>query len=276
MALRRLWLGDELTLQAWPTGSSSSLDSRGTRPRRPRSTRIDLIIRKDRSFSVEELRRGEPGPAGPAYSRRTSAGFSVGGAANRQVAGGQGGGSDGERRRRVGGRIGQVEPVDQRGQGPGDQVGEQHAGGATQQQKAQAPAQDHAGDVTLAGPSAIRIPSSRVRCVTRWAVTPNRPVAASRSASPAKLRTQPLSERSPAVCLSREAWSESVARTCTLGSTCRPGGPCPPTEGVSPVQASPGQAVLEMLAHTVPARLRPEASLATRERAVASARVLRG
>jgi serine kinase of HPr protein (carbohydrate metabolism regulator) len=37
-----------------------------------------------------------------------------------------------------------------------------------------------------------------------------------------------------------------------------------------------GQAVLELLAHTVPARLRPEAALTALERAVASATVLRG
>jgi hypothetical protein len=43
-----------------------------------------------------------------------------------------------------------------------------------------------------------------------------------------------------------------------------------------PVTLTPGQAVLEMLAHTVPARLRPEASLAALERAVARATVLRG
>jgi hypothetical protein len=43
-----------------------------------------------------------------------------------------------------------------------------------------------------------------------------------------------------------------------------------------PERLSAGQAVLEMLAHTVPARLRPEASLASLERAVARATVLRG
>jgi hypothetical protein len=43
-----------------------------------------------------------------------------------------------------------------------------------------------------------------------------------------------------------------------------------------PVTLTRGQAVLEMLAHTVPARLRPEASLAALERAVARATVLRG
>ena len=43
-----------------------------------------------------------------------------------------------------------------------------------------------------------------------------------------------------------------------------------------PVRLTRGQAVLEMLAHTVPARLRPEASLAALERAVARATVLRG
>ncbi len=43
-----------------------------------------------------------------------------------------------------------------------------------------------------------------------------------------------------------------------------------------PATLTRGQAVLEMLAHTVPARLRPKASLAALERAVARATVLRG
>lgn len=43
-----------------------------------------------------------------------------------------------------------------------------------------------------------------------------------------------------------------------------------------PERLSRGQAVLEMLAHTVPARLRPESSLAALERAVAGAMVLKG
>ena len=43
-----------------------------------------------------------------------------------------------------------------------------------------------------------------------------------------------------------------------------------------PVTLTRGQAVLEMLAHTVPARLRPEASLLALERAVARATVLQG
>jgi hypothetical protein len=43
-----------------------------------------------------------------------------------------------------------------------------------------------------------------------------------------------------------------------------------------PERLSRGRAVLEMLAHTVPARLRPEASLAALERAVAGATVVRG
>lgn len=43
-----------------------------------------------------------------------------------------------------------------------------------------------------------------------------------------------------------------------------------------PERLTRGQAVLEMLAHTVPARLRPEASLAALERAVARATVLKG
>ena len=43
-----------------------------------------------------------------------------------------------------------------------------------------------------------------------------------------------------------------------------------------PQRLTAGQAVLELLAHTVPARLRPEASLASLERAVARATVLKG
>ena len=43
-----------------------------------------------------------------------------------------------------------------------------------------------------------------------------------------------------------------------------------------PERLTAGQAVLEMLAHTVPARLRPEASLASLERAVERATVLKG
>jgi hypothetical protein len=43
-----------------------------------------------------------------------------------------------------------------------------------------------------------------------------------------------------------------------------------------PERLTAGQAVLEMLAHTVPARLRPEASLVSLERAVARATVLKG
>jgi hypothetical protein len=43
-----------------------------------------------------------------------------------------------------------------------------------------------------------------------------------------------------------------------------------------PERLTRGQAVLEMLAHTVPARLRPEASLTALEHAVAKATVLRG
>jgi hypothetical protein len=43
-----------------------------------------------------------------------------------------------------------------------------------------------------------------------------------------------------------------------------------------PERLTAGQAVLEMLAHTVPARLRPEASLRALERAVARATVLKG
>jgi len=43
-----------------------------------------------------------------------------------------------------------------------------------------------------------------------------------------------------------------------------------------PQRLSAGQAVLELLAHTVPARLRPEASLLSLERAVARAVVLKG
>lgn len=43
-----------------------------------------------------------------------------------------------------------------------------------------------------------------------------------------------------------------------------------------PERLTPGQAVIEMLRHTVPARLRPEASLIALERAVAGATVLKG
>jgi hypothetical protein len=43
-----------------------------------------------------------------------------------------------------------------------------------------------------------------------------------------------------------------------------------------PERLTAGQGILEMLAHTVPARLRPEASLASLEAAVAGATVLRG
>jgi len=43
-----------------------------------------------------------------------------------------------------------------------------------------------------------------------------------------------------------------------------------------PSSLTPGQAVLELLAHTVPARLRPEASLRALERAVSGAPVLKG
>ena len=43
-----------------------------------------------------------------------------------------------------------------------------------------------------------------------------------------------------------------------------------------PTELSAGQAVLEMIAHTVPARIRPEASLEALERAVASAVVWKG
>jgi hypothetical protein len=46
--------------------------------------------------------------------------------------------------------------------------------------------------------------------------------------------------------------------------------------GWNPTRLSPGQAVLEILAHTVPARLRPEASLVALERAVEHALVVRG
>lgn len=43
-----------------------------------------------------------------------------------------------------------------------------------------------------------------------------------------------------------------------------------------PERLSPGRAVLEMLAHTVPARLRPEASLLSLEKAIARATVWKG
>jgi hypothetical protein len=70
-----------------------------------------------------------------------------------------------------------------------------------------------------------------------------------------------------------------------LGGTCATG-PLPvglvvltehrPGATWRPEPVSAGRAVLEMLAHTVPARLRPEASLQSLERAVARATVLRG
>jgi len=44
----------------------------------------------------------------------------------------------------------------------------------------------------------------------------------------------------------------------------------------SPLHLTPGEAVLEMLAHTVPARLRPEASLRALEKVASRARVLKG
>ena len=43
-----------------------------------------------------------------------------------------------------------------------------------------------------------------------------------------------------------------------------------------PTRLTPGQAVLQLMAHTVPARIRPEASLAALERAVVQALVLKG
>jgi len=44
----------------------------------------------------------------------------------------------------------------------------------------------------------------------------------------------------------------------------------------SPSSPTPGEAILEMLAHTVPARLRPEASLRALEKVVSRARILKG
>jgi hypothetical protein len=49
-----------------------------------------------------------------------------------------------------------------------------------------------------------------------------------------------------------------------------------PGAGWRPVRLTAGQAVLEMLTHTVPARLRPEASLDALQRAVVHASVLQG
>ena len=92
---------------------------------------------------------------------------------------------------------------------------------------------------------------------------------------------KPLSVRGPGGC-DRHARRQSAEE---LGGVC---GQRPLTvgqvvlaeyrEGATwhPTELSPGQAVLEMIAHTVPARLRPEASLAALERAVVHASLLKG
>jgi len=93
--------------------------------------------------------------------------------------------------------------------------------------------------------------------------------------------TKPLSIRGPGGC-DRHA---RTRRAEELGGTCATE-PLPvglvvlakhrPGAVFRPERLTPGRAVLELLAHTVPARLRPEASLAALERAVAGATVLKG
>jgi hypothetical protein len=92
---------------------------------------------------------------------------------------------------------------------------------------------------------------------------------------------KPLSIRGASGC-DRHARARSAE---DLGGACATG-PLPvglvvltehrPGASWRPERLTPGQAVIEMLAHTVPARLRPEASLAALERAVARATVLKG
>jgi hypothetical protein len=92
---------------------------------------------------------------------------------------------------------------------------------------------------------------------------------------------KPLSIRGASGC-DRHARSQ---RAEELGGSCA-NGPLPvrlvvltehrPGAHWRPERLTAGQAILEMLAHTVPARLRPEASLASLERAVARATVLKG
>jgi len=92
---------------------------------------------------------------------------------------------------------------------------------------------------------------------------------------------KPLSIRGPGGCdrHARPRRAEDLGGTC--GTRPLPVGLVVLAEhrpGASwhPETLSSGRAVLEMLAHTVPARLRPEASLRALERAVARATVLRG
>lgn len=92
---------------------------------------------------------------------------------------------------------------------------------------------------------------------------------------------KPLSIRGPGGCdrHARPQRAEDLGGTC--GTRSLPVGLVVLAEhrpGASwhPETLSSGRAVLEMLAHTVPARLRPEASLRSLERAVARATVLRG
>jgi hypothetical protein len=93
--------------------------------------------------------------------------------------------------------------------------------------------------------------------------------------------TKPLSVRGPGGCdvHARSRRAEDLGGRCATG-------PLPvglvvlaehrPGAAWRPQRLSAGQAVLEMLAHTVPARLRPEASLRALERAVARATVVKG
>jgi hypothetical protein len=92
---------------------------------------------------------------------------------------------------------------------------------------------------------------------------------------------KPLSIRGPGGCdrHARSRRAEDLGGTC--GTRSLPVGLVVLAEhrpGASwhPETLSSGRAVLEMLAHTVPARLRPEASLRSLERAVARATVLKG
>lgn len=92
---------------------------------------------------------------------------------------------------------------------------------------------------------------------------------------------KPLSIRGASGC-DRHA---QARRAEELGGSCATG-PLPvglvvltehrPGAAWRPERLTVGQAVIEMLAHTVPARLRPEASLASLERAARRATVLRG
>jgi hypothetical protein len=92
---------------------------------------------------------------------------------------------------------------------------------------------------------------------------------------------KPLSIRGPGGCdvHARSRRVEDLGGTC--GTRALPVGLVVlaehrPGASWSPERLTPGRAVLEMLAHTVPARLRPDASLLALERAVAGATVLKG